>query len=127
MLGFVTGDVQILVSKPSICGYGMNFQRCNNVAFLGLSDSYEQFYQAVRRSFRFGQKQTVHCHIVTSDIEGAVVANIQRKEADAARMAEEMVNHMRDMNEADIRGSIRTCIEYNPCMEMILPAWMVPS
>jgi hypothetical protein len=127
MLGFVTGDVQILTSKPSICGYGMNFQRCANVAFLGLSDSYEQFYQAVRRSYRFGQKQTVHCHIVTSDIEGAVVANIQRKEADAARMAEEMVSHMRDMNEAEIRGVVRTADTYEPCVEMALPSWLVAA
>lgn len=127
MLGFVTGDVQILVSKPSICGYGMNFQRCANVAFLGLSDSYEQFYQAVRRSYRFGQKQTVNCHIVTSDIEGAVVANIQRKEADAARMAEEMVSHMRDMNEADIRGSVRTNDKYTPAISMEIPQWLRTS
>ncbi|BDU72357.1 DEAD/DEAH box helicase [Mesoterricola silvestris] len=127
MLGFVTGDVQILTSKPSICGYGMNFQRCANVAFLGLSDSYEQFYQAVRRSYRFGQTQTVHCHIVTSDIEGAVVANIQRKEADAARMAAEMVDHMRDMNEADIRGSVRTSDSYEPRVDMELPFWMVAA
>lgn len=124
MLGFVTGDVQILVSKPSICGYGMNFQRCSNVAFLGLSDSYEQFYQAVRRTYRFGQKRTVNCHIVTSDIEGAVVANIQRKEADAARMAMEMVSHMHSMNEADIRGSVRTDDAYVPQIEMVLPEWL---
>ena len=125
MLGFVTGDVQILVSKPSICGYGMNFQRCANVAFLGLSDSYEQFYQAVRRTYRFGQTRPVQCHIVTSDIEGAVVANIKRKEADAARMAEEMVSHMHSMNEAEIRGSVRTNEDYNPQTEMIIPEWMV--
>lgn len=127
MLGFVTGDVQILVSKPSICGYGMNFQRCSNVAFLGLSDSYEQFYQAVRRTYRFGQKRTVNCHIVTSDIEGAVVANIQRKEADAARMAMEMVSHMHSMNEADIRGSVRTDDDYVPQVDMVLPSWMVAA
>ena len=127
MLGFVTGDVQILVSKPSICGYGMNFQRCSNVAFLGLSDSYEQFYQAVRRTYRFGQKRTVNCHIVTSDIEGAVVANIQRKEADAARMAMEMVSHMHSVNEADIRGSVRTDDAYVPQIDMVLPSWMVAA
>jgi len=124
MLGFQSGKYQILVSKPSICGFGMNFQGCSNVAFLGLSDSYEQFYQAVRRCWRFGQSKTVHCHIVTSDTEGAVVENINRKERDAERMAEEMVYHMRDMNSQEIRGSVRTDIEYNPCVEMILPPWM---
>jgi superfamily II DNA or RNA helicase len=124
MLGFSKGEFLDLVSKPSICGFGMNWQHCANVIFLGLSDSYEQFYQAVRRSFRFGQTRTVHCHIVTSDIEGAVVQNIQRKEADAARMAEEMVSHMRDMNEADIRGTVRTADTYEPGVVMRLPSWL---
>ena len=124
MLGFQTGKYPILVSKPSICGFGMNFQGCANVAFLGLSDSYEQFYQAIRRCWRFGQTRTVQCHIVTSDIEGAVVANIQRKEADAARMAEEMVGHMHDINAAEIRGTVRTDDGYTPQVEMKIPSWL---
>lgn len=99
-------------------------KRCHNVAFLGLSDSYEQFYQAVRRCWRFGQAKPVDCHIVTSDIEGAVVANIQRKESDAARMAEEMVAHMHAMNEADIRGTVRTADSYEPGIEMVIPDWL---
>jgi hypothetical protein len=124
MLGFTRGEAHKLTSKPSICGYGMNWQHCANVVFLGLSDSYEQFYQAIRRCWRFGQTRTVNCHVVTSDIEGAVVENIKRKEADAARMAEEMVAHMRDINEADIRGVVRTADEYRPQIEMELPLWM---
>jgi superfamily II DNA or RNA helicase len=124
MLGFSAGEHRIIVTKPSIAGFGMNWQHCWNVVFLGLSDSYEQFYQAVRRSYRFGQTKTVHCHIVTSDIEGAVVANIRRKEQDAARMAEEMVSHMRDMNEAEIRGTVRTNDAYEPRIEMVIPHWL---
>lgn len=112
MLGFSSGEPRILVTKPSIAGFGMNWQHCANVVFLGLSDSYEQFYQAVRRCWRFGQTREVNCYIVTSDIEGAVVANIHRKEQDAARMAQEMVAHMHDLNEAEIRGSVRTKDEY---------------
>ena len=112
MLGFTAGDHRVLVTKPSIAGFGMNWQHCPNVVFLGLSDSYEQFYQAVRRCWRFGQTREVQCHVITSDIEGAVVANIQRKEADAARMAEEMVSHMHDLNEQEIRGTVRTKDEY---------------
>lgn len=112
MLGFSTGEVQILVTKPSIAGFGMNWQHCRNVIFLGLSDSYEQFYQAVRRCWRFGQSRPVDCWVVTSDLEGAVVQNIQRKETDAARMAEEMVANMHDLNKQDIRGTVRTADEY---------------
>ena len=127
VLDFQSGKIRVLISKPSIFGYGLNLQSCHHVAFLGLSDSYEQFYQAVRRTYRFGQKRPVQCHIVTSDIEGAVVANIQRKEADAARMAMEMVSYMHSMNEADIRGSVRTDDAYVPQVDMVLPSWMVAA
>ena len=112
MLGFSSGDVRRLVTKPSIAGFGMNWQHCSNVAFVGLSDSYEQFYQAVRRCWRFGQKKDVHCYIITADTEGAVVKNIERKERDAERMAENMVKHMHSMNEANIKGTGRTMSEY---------------
>lgn len=94
MMGFTSGDVNKLSSKVSICGFGMNWQNCNNVLFLGLSDSYEQFYQALRRCWRFGQKNEVHCHIVTAETEGATLQNIKRKEEDAKKMADEMAKEM---------------------------------
>ena len=77
--------------------------------------------------FRSGQIKPVHCHVVTSDLEGAVVSNIERKEADAQRMAEGMVSHMHQFNEQDIRGTVRSNDEYNPQMDMILPSWLVAS
>ena len=104
MLGFSAGTHRVMVSKPSIAGYGMNWQHCPNVVFLGLSDSYEQFYQAVRRVYRFGQTKTVNCYIVISSQEGAVTENIKRKERDAAKMAEEMVNNMHELNQQEVRG-----------------------
>lgn len=103
MLAFSNGEIQKLVTKPSICGWGMNWQHCPNVVFLGLSDSYEEFYQALRRVWRFGQKNEVNCYIVTSSNEGAVTANIKRKEADALAMAAEMVQNMHEINEAEIK------------------------
>jgi superfamily II DNA or RNA helicase len=117
MLGFSEGAIRVLVTKPSICGWGMNWQHCPNVVFLGLSDSYEQFYQAVRRCWRFGQKREVHCYIVTSSNEGAVTENIKRKEKDAARMAEEMVNNMHELNQKEIHGGLREKINYKPRKE----------
>ncbi len=107
MLGFTAGDPRCLVTKPSIAGFGMNWQHCNNMAFVGLSDSYEQFYQAVRRCWRFGQKKPVNVYVITAETEGAVVANIKRKEADAMRMAENMVEHMKDLNTEAVRGMTR--------------------
>ena len=112
LLGFGTGDINRLVTKPSIAGFGMNWQRCHNVAFVGLSDSYEQYYQAVRRCWRFGQTKPVQCHIITADVEGAVVANIRRKERDAARMAANMVEHMCEINAANIRETKRDKATY---------------
>jgi len=102
---FSAGDTRVLISKPSICGYGMNWQHCNNVGFVGLSDSYEQFYQAVRRCWRFGQGRSVNAYIVTAETEGAVLANIKRKERDAEKMAGEMVANMHEINEQSIHGT----------------------
>jgi hypothetical protein len=113
MFGFSEGKHRVLISKPSICGWGMNWQHCANAAFVGLSDSWEQWYQAIRRIWRFGQTREVNCHVITSEAEGAVVRNIQRKEADAARMAKEMVKHMSVYNtEAVHQGTVRTADEY---------------
>lgn len=95
MLGFQEGRVRVLVSKPSICGFGMNFQQCHHVAFVGLSHSYEAFYQAIRRCWRYGQKHPVQAHIIYDVAEGPVVQNIRRKEAESIAMAEAMVSIMK--------------------------------
>lgn len=99
---FSRGDVRVLVTKPSIAGHGMNWQHCNNVAFVGLSDSWEQYYQAVRRCWRFGQERDVNVYVYTADIEGAVVANIRRKESDATDMRSSMLEHMKDFSRRNI-------------------------
>lgn len=109
---FSAGKIRVLVTKPSIAGFGMNWQHCRNVAFVGLSDSWEQYYQAVRRCWRFGQRQEVHVYIITSTAEGQVVSNIARKEADATRMAQEMVKHMHSINESNIKGTSQTSDVY---------------
>jgi superfamily II DNA or RNA helicase len=96
MLGFQQGTIRVLVSKPSICGFGMNFQQCHNVAFVGLSHSYEAFYQAIRRCWRYGQQQPVQAHIIYDVAEGAVVQNIRRKESESTAMAEAMVSIMKE-------------------------------
>jgi hypothetical protein len=110
--GFASGDIRVLVSKPSMFGYGLNFQNCHNVAFVGLSDSYEQYYQAVRRVWRFGQEREVNVYVITSTLEGAVVKNIERKERDAMAMAESMVEHMHAINEENLKGTQRTSSAY---------------
>jgi len=124
MLGFSDGKYRVLVSKPSIAGFGMNFQNCHNMAFVGLSDSFESYYQATRRCWRFGQKQPVNVHVITSELEGAVVANIKRKEDDAIQMAGSMVEHMSSISSAEIKGIQRTESEYLPTIKADIPIFM---
>lgn len=112
MMDFAAGKIRVLVSKPSICGFGMNFQNCHNMMFLGLSDSYEEFYQATRRCWRFGQKKDVTAHIVISDLEGAVLKNIERKEMEAKQMASEMIKHLEHIKQADTEALKREVNEY---------------
>ena len=80
MLGFSDGTYRVIVSKPSICGFGMNWQGCHQMAFCGLSYSYEQFYQAVRRCWRFGQPSPVDVLVFSTERESGVVATIEEKE-----------------------------------------------
>lgn len=122
--GFLDGTFRVMISKPSIFGFGLNFQHCSNELFVGLSDSYEQFYQALRRCWRFGQKREVHAHLVISSLEGAVLANLKRKEADAALMAEQMVKHMAEISSQNIRGVVRNQADYRPQHKLKLPEWM---
>lgn len=101
MLGFADGSIRVLVTKPSIAGWGMNWQNCARMVFVGLSDSYEKFYQATRRCWRFGQQREVEAHIVISDGEGAVLANVLRKEKDHKEMQNRMRKLMDDAETAE--------------------------
>jgi len=112
MLGFASNEVRVLVTKPRIAGFGMNFQNCSRMVFVGLSDSYEALYQSIRRCWRFGQKDEVHVHIITASTEGATLHNIKRKEKDAEAMAEAMVEHMAKINAEELHGTSRTVATY---------------
>ena len=126
MIDFAEGRIQVLVTKPSIAGFGLNWQHCSRMAFVGLSDSWEAFYQAVRRCWRFGQTRPVDCHVVTASSEGAVVANIQRKEADARRMRAAMIEHMA-VHTAEILLSPNRSghASYIPQVRMEAPSWLL--
>lgn len=95
LLGFADGRIRHLITKPGIAAFGLNWQHCARMAFVGLSDSYEQYYQAIRRCYRYGQRRPVHVHIVLSDLEGQIAANVTRKETEAARFTGELVEQMR--------------------------------
>ena len=107
MIGFTEGNVQKLVTKASIAGFGMNWQHCSKMAFVGLSDSFEQLYQAIRRCWRFGQTKPVDVYIITAKAEGAVVRNIQRKEDDFNTMLDGMIAATQEITKENIKSTIR--------------------
>lgn len=121
---FIVGDAKVLVTKPSIAGWGLNMQGCHNMIFVGLSDSYEMLYQAIRRCWRYGQEHPVYVYIITSEAEGAVKANVEEKERRAEKMIREMVKRTQEILEKEIRGTVRMSIPYNPQIEMKIPKWL---
>ena len=112
LLGFADGTIRVMVSKPKIAGFGMNYQHCARMAFVGMDDSFEKFYQAVRRCYRFGQKRSVHVHIFTAENEGQIIANIKEKESKHHELSNRMVDHMKDIMNAELKGQINVIDEY---------------
>lgn len=123
MLGFSDGDIKILITKPSIAGFGMNWQQCHNIIFFGLSDSYEQFYQAVRRCWRFGQKEKVNVYVIIGEREVAVLNNIKRKQENLETMKENMIKHSKDIKNLNVK-EVKKTNRYLPQHEMKLPVWI---
>jgi hypothetical protein len=122
---FAEGRLRVLVTHCDVAGFGMNFQACARQVFVGLSDSYEAYYQAIRRSWRFGQTRPVHAHIVLSEPERAVYDNVLRKEAEVGELTRELVAAMRDFERAELGISKQdTEDRYAPTRPLVLPAWL---
>jgi hypothetical protein len=124
LLGFKDGRPLHLVSKPSLAGHGMNYQHCARMAFVGLTDSFEQVYQAIRRCWRFGQARPVDVYFIASELEGAVVANLKRKEIAFDQMLDAMSGHMRDLMREQVIGGRNASAAYNPQVRMRVPEWL---
>lgn len=88
--GFSDGTIRRLITKPTVAGFGLNWQHCRRMAFIGLSYSYEQYYQAVRRCWRFGQTSEVHAHVVMAESEAAILRTNERKQTQHAQMQSAM-------------------------------------
>lgn len=125
LMDFAAGRIRVLVTKPSIAGFGLNWQHCARMAFVGVTDSWEAYYQAVRRCWRFGQKREVNVHIFASDLEGAVVNNLQRKERDAVAMADALSAETHDAVMQEVTGVTRNSNPYSPARTVEIPAWLV--
>ncbi len=121
---FAAGRVRVLVTKPSIAGFGLNWQHCARMAFVGVTDSFEAYYQAVRRCWRFGQKRDVHVHVFASSAEGAVVANLKRKERDAQKMAESLSAETHDAVMQEVTGLTRQTNTYSAARKVAVPEFL---
>jgi hypothetical protein len=124
MKDFAAGKIRVLITKPKIAGFGMNWQHCADMAFVGLSDSFEQVFQAIRRCYRFGQTQPVNVHVITTNREGATAENIKRKEDDFKKMVSKMVQYTKDITSADIKSAERDVTEYEPTDQLVVPNWL---
>lgn len=121
---FAHGKIRVLVSKPSICGFGLNWQHCCHMAFVGVTDSFEAYYQAVRRCWRFGQTKPVDVHVFASNQEGAVVSNLKRKELDAKAMAEAMATETIDAVRDSVVGRMKETNPYHPNSRIVVPSFL---
>lgn len=96
LLGFADGRIRHLITKPQIASQGLNYQHCARMVFVGLSDSYEQYFQAIRRCYRYGQKRVVDVHIVLSEIESQIADNVKRKEVQAQSFTDHLIATMQE-------------------------------
>ena len=102
---FQNGEHRVLVTKPKIAGFGMNFQMCRRMAFVGLSDSWESYYQAIRRCWRFGQKKPVEVLIVLTEPEKAIYTNVLRKDREAEEMSKELIKNVNEFEKTEMQTS----------------------
>jgi hypothetical protein len=119
LTAFSMGKARVIVTKPSIAGFGLNWQHCARQAFVGLSFSYESFYQAIRRSYRFGQTRPVHVHVAMADTEKAIWDVVSRKAEDH----ETMKNAMRASMARAVNAAVAR-VAYQPKRNVNVPKWM---
>ncbi len=101
---FQDGQYKVLITKPRIAGMGLNMQNCHKQIFVGLSDSFESYYQCIRRSYRFGQTNPVDVYIVLSDQEQDILENVKQKEREAKRMGDQLIAHVRDYEQEELHS-----------------------
>lgn len=121
LIDFAAGRFRVLISKPKICGWGLNWQHCRRIAFVGVTDSWEAYHQAIRRCWRFGQTRPVHAYLFASDEEGAVRANLERKEAEAIAMGDALSRETAESLRTEVRGQVRLTTPHLTVHPVTLP------
>jgi superfamily II DNA or RNA helicase len=124
LLDFAAGRIRVLVTKPSLAGFGLNFQSCARMVFCGLGDSYEQYYQAIRRCYRFGQQRSVRVHLVLADAERVIAGNVRAKERAARETAAGLIGAIAAENRRELFAGTSKGDGYEPARPLILPEWL---
>lgn len=127
LLGFVDGNPLHLITKPDIAGHGLNYQHCADVFLVGLGNSYEKYYQLLRRPWRFGQLRDVNAYVIVSNVDGAIVENIRRKEAQTATMFDEIIKATASNVMSQLRKVEKQEMSYVRDTKMIIPDWLKES
>jgi superfamily II DNA or RNA helicase len=123
IIDFVNEKIKAIISKSSIYGFGINLQICHRIIFVSMNDSFERYYQTIRRCYRFGQKKPVEVHIITSEREGAIKENIERKQRDAEKMTAEMVKYTKKILIKELYKNEIADNRYTALEEMQIPDW----
>lgn len=119
---FKNGDIRVLISKPSIFGYGLNFQKCHNAVFCGLTYSYEDYYQAVKRLYRYGQKSEINNYIIIADTEKNILDKVREKEKRQLEMANSISNSIKEIQLNNFKA-IETK-RANKSININIPSWL---
>ena len=125
MVGFKSGKYRVVVSKPSMWGFGLNLQHSHNMVFCGLGNSFEQYLQAIARQDRFGQQSIVNVFVVVSSADGAVVQNIKRKWAEHDRMYDQLIKHVTVYT--DLKAGRRKESALAASKAIKVPTWLHPT
>lgn len=124
LTAFVGGQARVLVTKTSIAGFGLNLQHCAHQCFVGISDSWEQYYQAVRRCWRYGQQNPVHVYVVVTEPEAAVHDNVLRKEREAEALTADLIRHVAAYERAEVGHGAGRLDPYTATVAMAVPDWL---
>lgn len=123
LLEFAQGKYRVLITKPGIAGFGLNYQHCNHMIFAGLSYSFEEYYQSVRRCWRFGQSRPVRVDVIVADSDSAIESAVARKESDHLLMQSSMVDAVREFGIGNVSADLKRA-KYEAVTNIQLPNFL---
>lgn len=124
LMAFVNGEARVLITHPKLAGFGLNLQHCARMMFVGLDDSFESYFQCIRRCWRFGQQRPVNVHVVLAEPQRVIFENVQAKEREAGILSAELVANAAEFEREEMGMSSDRRDTYAAAREMRLPGWL---